>query len=507
MKIIIKTLRDNVYIQLTALTLLFLFLLFSGCAPTSGNNDGQGEIEVPAEPEPEPDPEEEPLDAETKLLNDTFRIDIETIDVIFDYRPEEAGVDCRATVVFKMRPGQDRAIIHLTPAERDPDTVSEILLNGERLDITDFADVRLIGDVLAGQRAFEFQRVLAEEVQHTLEISYHLSGNVVMPEFMTDVYDPGGFGNERIFPTINTPHELARHTLTFRVHDRKPYRCIGSGLVVRNEASQVQEWKLDTEREIASYTIMFVVAEEEDTVYAEQTVAGVDVRVMGYTNGPDIDVVFPILENWLPELNTNLGPFPMPRGLSLFITRMGGGMEYYGASITSINALEHEVFHMYYACSTVNKTYRDSWLDESITVWYARSKSPEFLAIEENYTSDIVSGRTPVSLGFDMRAYSDGARIMQAVAVELGGRQQMVDFLSYLYTNYAFKPFTTREFLDYLDEYSGVDMRERFDGWVYSVEPVSSAVSGQSAPVEVKERVNTTPPPGILEKRTLRKQK
>ena len=68
----------------------------------------------------------------------------------------------------------------------------------------------------------------------------------------------------------------------------------------------------------------------------------------------------------------------MPRGLSVVLTQGGGGMEYYGATITSLRALRHEVFHMYYGCSTVATTYRDSWWDEAINMWYELSADPSF---------------------------------------------------------------------------------------------------------------------------------
>ncbi len=57
--------------------------------------------------------------AEAQLLDSTFRIDISTITVTFDYFPLEYYVDCQALVEFTMRPGQSMAVIHLQPAIRD----------------------------------------------------------------------------------------------------------------------------------------------------------------------------------------------------------------------------------------------------------------------------------------------------------------------------------------------------------------------------------------------------
>jgi len=247
---------------------------------------------------------------------------------------------------------------------------------------------------------------------------------------------------------------------------------------------------------------MFALLPEQDTIFEERNINGTDVRILAFVGGASIDTAFNMLEQWLLELDANLGPFPMPRGLSIFLTSSGGGMEYYGGTITSLWALLHEVFHMYYGCSTVNKTYRDSWLDEAINKWYELSVDPTFYPITDTYSSNIVSGRSPAGVGFDHRAYDEGAHIMEAVARELGGRNGMIAFLRYLHTNYSFSPFTTFDFLDYLEYYSGVDMTDRFLTWLYHGEQTGYAArtSSSSSHLMHKRKVDMTPPQSLLQK-------
>ena len=130
-------------------------------------------------------------------------------------------------------------------------------------------------------------------------------------------------------------------------------------------------------------------------------------------------------------------------------------MEYYGATTTSLRALRHEVFHMYYGCSTVARTYRDSWWDEAIDMWYELSADPAYAPIADGFRSDIVSGRSAVAVGFDRRAYDEGARVVQAVAAELGGRDRMVRFLRDLHARRSFDPFTTWDLADEIQAWSG----------------------------------------------------
>ena len=89
---------------------------------------------------------------------------------------------------------------------------------------------------------------------------------------------------------------------------------------------------------------------------------------------------------------------------------------------------------------------------------------------------------------------------MQAVAKELGGRDQMIDFLRYLYQNYAFSPFTTMDFVDYLRDYSGIDMRQRFLNWLYSDEDSGTPDAAATYSIIQKHKVFMKPPEAILKK-------
>jgi len=403
--------------------------------------------------------------ASDQLMDGVFRIDIREIAVTFDYYPESHYTDARARVEFFMRPGQTRPVIHFDPLIRQH-PVNALSLNGEELNISSSADVRILEYADTTQDGLEFQRDLPSGVLHWLEISYRLQLPELYPRFSTEVNDIEGRGNEEIFPTINTPHELARHRLTFRVHSSRAFRCVGSGRVVKTGTAP-QEWFLDTEREIASYTLMFVLVPEEDTVFQERNIAGVDVRILAFIGGASVSEAFDRLTPWLAELAVHLGPFPMPQGISIFLVSSGGGMEYFGGTITSLRAMEHEVFHMYFGCSTVMATYRDTWLDEAINIWYEYSMDPAFPPMDGDYRSNIVSGRSQVAVGFDRRAYDEGSRMMEAVARELGGRAAMIAFLNYIYQLKQFTPFTTWEFLGFLEDYSGVDMRDQFNNWLF----------------------------------------
>jgi len=468
---------------------ILILFMFSFCNPFSKSSKGLND-------NGDNDNSERKWVEENKLLDDTFRIDISEIDVVFRFNPEQGKVYGKANVKFRMRNGQNFPIIHFDPAFDN--AVNKIVLDGDSLIFSDTGDVRPRTFDDTKQKGLEFQRDCSDGKVHEIEIEYTLEKKFESGRFFTDVNDISGNGNEDLFPTINTPAELSRHKITFIVESSEKYRCIGSGLVENKSDKNIQKWELDTEREIASYTIMFIVIPESETDFRKKSINGVDVRVIGYKDTGGIDNVFDQLESWLPELEKNIGKFPMPRGLSVFLTRSGGGMEYYGGTMTSLYALKHEVFHMYYGCSLIAKTYRDSWWDEAINMWYELNAKGDLKPIGEQFRSNIVSGRTPVSIGFDDRAYDAGAQIIEYCSDVSGGRNKFISFLHYLYGKYKFSPFNTFGLVEYFKDYSGVDLNSKFLNWLYnSVQTYYSGISN----IRLKyHKVNMTPPQWIIDK-------
>lgn len=402
--------------------------------------------------------------SEVALLDAVFRIDVETIEATFDLYPAEKRVEARASLLFAMRPGQTRPIVHFDAARSSPSV--SLRLDGTPLDLRDPADVKLLNFEGSGQISLELQREITGG-GHRLEAGYTLAISDPDGRFFTDVNDVRGTGNEVAFPTINAPHELARHVLVFRVHAAEPYLAVGSGLATAAVSGDVQQWTFDSERPVTSYTMMFHLGTARLHSLSQRRVQGVEVRALTPAGSPLAEQAFADLDPWLAELRRNLGPFPMPRGLSLALTQSGGGMEYYGATTTSLRALRHEVFHMYFGTSTIARTYRDSWWDEALDMWYELSAQPGYAPIAESYRSDIVAGRTPVTVGFDTRAYDQGAQVFQAVAQEVGGRERMIGFLRGLHERRSFDPFTTWDLADEIRAATGADFRERFRLWLY----------------------------------------
>jgi hypothetical protein len=213
--------------------------------------------------------------------------------------------------------------------------------------------------------------------------------------------------------------------------------------------------------------------------------------VLAPNGGVGADQAFTLLDPWLRELLGSLGPFPMTRGLSVVLTQGGGGMEYFGATTSSLDALRHEVFHMYFGCSTVARSYRDSWWDEAIDMWYELSARSAVAPIPDGFRSGIVNDRSAIAKGFDTRAYSEGARIFEAMALDLGGRERMVLFLRHLHERHSFDPLSTWQLANEVQAWSGVSFHERFRSWLFQGPEATSAAR---SPFDWLHRVDTRLP-------------
>jgi aminopeptidase N len=255
--------------------------------------------------------------------------------------------------------------------------------------------------------------------------------------------------------------------IELRVHASRPYRVLGSGLVVAEPASDaVQRFTLDTERDVSSITVLLVAAPADDVRYEERTVAGVPVRLASITDPTETAQAFDDTAWVLQQLEDDFGPLPMPRGLSILLhDDYGGGMEYFGGTISDGWALPHELVHMYFGTSTVARTWRDTWWDEAINIWYLWPWA--FEPVGPGFGSDIVSGRTAVQPSFDQRAYDEGAAVFELVAERVGGREALIEALAAIRDEHTFAPFTTVQLVGFLEEQTGVDLSEEFGRWVY----------------------------------------
>ena len=75
-------------------------------------------------------------------------------------------------------------------------------------------------------------------------------------------------------------------------------------------------------------------------------------------------------EHYINVLESNFGPFPHD-SVTIFAKPGAGrgGMEYAGATATTLGSLRHELNHSYFARSAVPVNGNAGWIDEAIAEW------------------------------------------------------------------------------------------------------------------------------------------
>jgi hypothetical protein len=218
----------------------------------------------------------------------------------------------------------------------------------------------------------------------------------------------------------------------------------------------------DTRRPVASHTV-FAAAVPADRVSVKRLRAGgVPIRIVS-TRGPALTRrAEMIAHREVGRLIRDFGPFPVP-GVQILLTEWGSGMEYFGATRTGLGSLEHELGHMYFGVSTVNRTWRDTWFDEAAVVWWEEHDS--LAPVKRQFRSGLGAG-SAVAPGFDESAYGAGARVLEAIGRAMGGDREMLAFLARLHERRRFEPFTTEEFIEDVVAAEDSIGRPRLERWL-----------------------------------------
>lgn len=404
-----------------------------------------------------------------RVLAAAFRIDVADAQVRLDFRPADNRVTGRATLRFRMREGQRRALFHFNPTREMGTADEQRLITAVRLDGRALVprSLRIIRAAPGAEPAFEIGRRLAPGRTHTLSVSWDAPATPgrdgrLFPMF-DDTEGPSG-ETETMWPTVSSPEELTRHRLVVRVHAERPYRLIGSGRVTRQPDPRAQTWTVDTERAVSSSNVFLAAVPADQVESVSFRAGGVPVTMLSDQRRDSTQRARRIAERTILALIRELGPFPMPR-MQILLTGWDSGMEYYGATRTGWDSLSHELAHMYFATTAVNRTWRDTWIDEAITTWWDERDDIE--PIGWDYRGRLAVGRPPAAPGFDEDAYGAGARVMARIARELGGDREMLDFLADVYRRRAYRPFTTADFVG--DVLAAQDRITRADleRWLY----------------------------------------
>lgn len=164
------------------------------------------------------------------------------------------------------------------------------------------------------------------------------------------------------------------------------------------------------------------------------------------------------------ELEADYGPWPHNH-LVIYGNAPSGGMEYSGATITSLSAVGHEMFHSYGARGVMPSNGNAGWMDEAQARW-RDNNYPLVPAL--SYTSTRLAGRSPYTRMTDRMAYTEGSAFLGWIGYRMNDKGlSMKGFLREYYARHMYTTVTTEMFRDEMSTAAGMNLTPEFDQYIY----------------------------------------
>lgn len=141
-----------------------------------------------------------------------------------------------------------------------------------------------------------------------------------------------------------------------------------------------------------------------------------------------------------------------------------GGMEYCGATITSYEALGHELTHSYFARGVMPANGNAGWIDEAIASW--RDKG--YKSLESLKGSSTMSARAYYTRYTDSNAYSFGENFMRYLNNKFSSQGGLKPFLRFMVENRAFSPIFVQDFVGEMNFFYTTSVNEDFKRYTYN---------------------------------------
>jgi hypothetical protein len=405
------------------------------------------------------------------------------IDYVFDVVSRVATA--RAELVFTLGDEAGFPIIDLIP------TPSSIALNGVSLANSDFPVI----DAPTNVTKFRvLTKSLSANTTHRIEIFYPLStsdvtfsgGNVRVGFFMNDLAANGREFFEKYGPS-NFEFDQVKTTFSASITGTNvEHEVFTNGTVI---GAANNSWRIDFPEYFNTSAFYFHLAEKGRFVVSRYSFPGKEkeIPVTVYSNSSSLTASgVSNSRSVLAELEGTYGAYPHD-SVTIYLTPTGGGMEYGGATMTSMSALGHELTHFYFARGVMPSSGNSGWIDEAIASWR-----------DDGYPRRSPAARNPVNLGAfspykrntSMDSYTLGARLigeLDGMFASLGG---MRTILKDFFAEYKLTTITIETFKNFLENKSGRNLNLEFDRYVFGKPVViigQSDLPDQSFPSVLKE--------------------
>lgn len=350
-------------------------------------------------------------------------------------------------------------------------TPQKIVFNGIDMTANDFYEVKTPQNETTVRVLNRFFRAGEEGV---LDIEYDLKKNVVFKEggvgagfFMSDLNDRGYF--EQYGPAN---FEFDHIEFIFDVDvvgSMKPHEIFTNGMVTKDDKRD--HWRIVFPNYFTSSSIFFHLAPVGTFAVERDTFESINKKQIPMTF---FSQKHDLAKQGIEEAKKHLAEFEALFGefghnqVVAYITLGGGGMEYSGATTTSLWALRHELNHSWFARCIMPASGNAGWIDEAIASWsddgFPRAtKLPNRRAVN-------MAGMPPFTRSTNMLAYTLGRDFIAELDLlfkDIGG---MKKFLNLYYATYKHQVVSTTMMQKLAEQFYGKSLSSLFDRYVFGVD-------------------------------------
>ena len=308
------------------------------------------------------------------------------------------------------------------------------------------------------------------------------------------------------FPCVDNFSDKASYDLYITIPEGMTSSCGGilSESVTNDNGTKTDHWVVS--QEISTYLMSFAFG---DFVLWEETYQGIenDIAIQVYAKPNQIEKVagtFANIKEIAAFYEDKFGPYPLNR--IGYVSTSLGCMEHVdnialASSLINGNAtfqneslIAHEMSHAWFGNKTTCATAGDMWLNEGFATfcnfYYLTELYGENVFID--YMNELIDNvilsahqkegfiplnDMPLNLTYGTTVYDKGAAVVNTMMNYLG-RETFDAVMKQYIEKFAFKTASSEDLRDAVSEFSGVDMTDFFDTWVFTAgSPVYSVKS------------------------------
>ena len=380
------------------------------------------------------------------LLAVPMHIEDVTATITFDATTQSASATAETT--FTMGPDGGSPIFDLRQ------TITSATLDGAPIALGDLAHHDFGPGPDHALRIID--RTLAAGSSHVLALTYTvdqpdapnardvvwLSGNRLSFDFHLSDLNPSRY-LESWLPS-NMLFDRFGVTLTVALTGAGPHTLISNGDVTENAANN---WTVVFPDHFASCSHFLMIEADSRVTFRTGSVAlsggNVSIELMKLSSDAALDLATSeaSLASFLSSFDSTIGPYMHGDRYVGYLTSFNShSMEYDGATTSRIGALEHEVFHSWWARGLVPQTGEDGWLDEAWTTY--NEGTPTAIPLDMTDPPREMWEGDPWRRNTHSASYGHGSRVFSGIAAEIG-TAALQNHMSQLYTQRTSRHFST----------------------------------------------------------------